>query len=65
MKAYFQDKDKEVLYVIEDANIIPNVGEDVLISDTWYTVESRDFFLKTDRHDSVTLWVKEYKADEE
>ena len=51
----FNPKSEEELFYV------PNVGEDVNIEGTWYTVVERNWYLKhLDRIDdnSITLWIR-------
>lgn len=58
MTIFFQDKDTEnVLFRIENAAVIPNVGESVMIDTTWYIVTERTFYCNGKY--SCTLWVME------
>ena len=64
MTIFFQDKDTEdVLFGIEDATSVPNVGESVMIDTTWYIVTERTFYCNS-RY-SCTLWVMEDSNESE
>lgn len=63
MNVFFQEVGTEdVLFnPREELLYIPNVGEDVYIEGTWYTVVERNLYLKhLDIIDdnSITLWMK-------
>lgn len=62
MTIFIQDsKSEDVIYYIEDSNVVPNVGESVKIEDKWYKVKERTFYYDYLKSNSCTLWVEEDK----
>lgn len=63
MRVIFKDVEKEkVIFRTDDANIIPNVGESVVIENRLYKVEERTFYYgdgKVRKQHFCTLLVKE------